>query len=285
MANSYSIKRNNRADCIEDFSPCSCQQEEGNLVTVECNQVAFEDVLTAFERTNTNQLIRFSLNISPDDTPSIPKNLLGTNQADQIYINCPSRSDSHLQIDENAFVYSSPVASAVQIENCQIDELNFLFLAGFQSLTDLSITHSTFPVTFETLPLLPSLRALTISGCTNFQNWIAPNDISSVRELRLDDNLLGEENLATILSYFLASNIEIEGLFIDSNSLTSVPDIAFSFENLHSLSISGNTIPVLPSGSLIFNVPEVFYLGLENLSLDTIESDAFQGKLYNYNIY
>jgi hypothetical protein len=75
------------------------------------------------------------------------------------------------------------------------------------------------------------------------------------------------------------SNIEIEGLFLDNNSLTGVPDIAFSFENLNSLSISGNTIPVLPSGSLIFNVPEVLYLGLENLSLDAIENDALQGKL------
>jgi hypothetical protein len=263
--------------CSEDFSPCTCEKEGGNVIRVECIDASFDEIQSAFSSTSTNKLIRLYVTIPAEETPNVPDNLLGINQAEEIYLTCSS--DSHLLVSENAFVYSSPVATAVQIENCQINELNFLFLAGFQSLTDLSITRSTFPVTFDTLPLLPSLHTLTISGCTDFQNWIAPNDISSVRKLRLDDDLLGEANLETILNYFLMSNIDIEGLFLDNNSLTGVPNIAFSFENLNSLSISGNTIPVLPSGSLIFNVPEVLYLGLENLSLDTIENDALQGKL------
>ena len=267
--------------CSEDFSPCTCEKEGKNAIRVECIDASFDDIKSAFS-TSTNKLIRLYVTIPPEETPNVPDNLLGTNQAEEIYLTCSSNADSHLLVSENAFVYSSPVATAVQIENCQIDELNFLFLAGFQSLTDLSITHSTFPVTFDTLPLLPSLHALSISGCTNFQNWITPNDISSVRELRLDDNLLGEANLGTILNYFLMSNIDIEDLSLNNNSLSRVPDIAFSFENLHSLSISSNNISVLSSGSLAFSAPQVDYVGLENLSLDIIEEGAFEGSVFNY---
>ena len=279
LINGYSIKKSRDA-CSEDFSPCTCQQDEANIIDVECDQVSFEEIKAAFQSTTTNKLIRFSLTISQEETPNIPANLLGTNQADQISISCPSRSDSRLLIDENAFVFSSPVATIVQIENCQIDELNFLFLAGFQSLYELAITYSTFPITLDSLPLLPSLHILTISGCTDFQDWIAPSDISSLRELQLNDDLLGETNLEIILNHFLMFNIDLRGLSLNNNSLTRVPEIAFSFENLHRFSLNGNTIQVLLSGSLIFTAPAVVYLGLENLSLDTIEIDAIQGKFF-----
>ena len=262
-------------DCSEDFSPCFCQKDGFNVIRVECTDASIDEILSAFKQTTTNKLIRLFVTIPAEETPTVPNNLLGTNQAELIHLTCSS--NSNLIVNENAFVFSSPVATFVQIENCQIDELNFLFLAGFQSLTDLSITRSTFPITLDSLPILPSLHALTISGCPDFKQWTAPNDISTVRELRLDDNLLGETNLETILNYFLASNIEIEDLSVNNNSLTNVPEIAFSFSNLHSLSISSNTVPVLTSGSLDFSGPQVDYVGLENLSLNTIEVDAFKG--------
>jgi Leucine-rich repeat (LRR) protein len=75
------------------------------------------------------------------------------------------------------------------------------------------------------------------------------------------------------------SNIDIEDLSLNNNSLNRVPDIAFSFEKLHSLSLSSNTIPVLLSGSLVFSAPQVDYVGLENLSLDIIEVGAFEGMI------
>jgi hypothetical protein len=64
-------------------------------------------------------------------------------------------------------------------------------------------------------------------------------------------------------------------LSLANNALTKIPTIA-SFSQLITYELSYNDVPFMSLSTLIFG-PPVNFVGLKNLSLIAIESDAFQG--------
>lgn len=277
MQGHYLLKTDPRADeCLEDFSPCTCLPFETGVINVECDQIPYTDVLAIFDRTTTTNEIRLFLTLS-ENTASIPANLLGANKAKDISLECLNRN-FEVQVNVDAFRNSQTIGLLFMINGCSLNQMSLAFLSNFGMLNNLIITNSTFP-NMSTLPALPSLYRLIVTNCQGFTTWGNPA-LGSVHELYLNSNSLGDTVVSGILSNILASSNSLESLYLHSNSLTRVPDAIRSFSMLSTLDLNDNEIPVVTTGSLVFSAPVVKYVRLEGVSLNTIQSGAFQGNEY-----
>ena len=268
------VDRDVRAECLEDFSPCACLPFETGVINVDCDQVPFTEIQAAFDRTTTTNLIRLFLTLFDTTTSSVPANILGSNRASEIWMTCLNRN-FQLLVNGDGFLNSQTTATIVAMEGCSLDQINLAFLNNFSALYELIIRNSTFPA-MSTLPALPSLYRLIVSNCQNFKTWGNPS-LGSVHELYVHSNNLGDDVVSGILSSLLSSSNSLESLYLQSNALTKVPDAVRSFTKLSTLNLNDNLIPVITTGSLAFSVPEVRYVRLEGISLNTIQAGAFQG--------
>lgn len=261
--------------CQEDFSPCTCTPFEESVINVECIEVASADIKEAFRRTSTTNYIRLFLTLSGNSS-QLPSDLLGDNRAQEVDLTCTNRNFD-VKVDRFAFRNSAWSTLDLLVFGCSLSQLEFAFLTGYQAIRAIEITNSTFP-SLSDLPRLPSLRYLVISDCPGFTTWGKP-DLSSVVELRLGDNLLGDQAVDEILNSILAitSRPPLQTLILMNNQLTRIPEMVPLFPNLITLSMDVNTIPVLKAGSLALSAPDIHMLRLEVLSLRTIEPGAFQG--------
>ena len=272
----YTLNKVPHAECLEDFSPCTCFPFETGVINVDCNQIPYAEVKAAFDLTTTTNKIRFFMTL-PNNTTSIPANLLGSNKAKEISLTCLNRN-FEVQINIDAFLNSQSFGISFMIEGCSLNQLSLAFLSNFAVLNELTITNSTFP-DMSTLPVLPSLYTLIVSNCQGFKTWGNPS-LGSVHELYLNSNLLGDTVVSGILSNILASSNSLESLYLRTNLLTKVPDAIRSFTTLSVLDLNDNEIPVLTNSSLTFSASEVKYIRLEGVSLNTIQAGAFQGDEY-----
>lgn len=261
--------------CVEDFSPCVCTPftVEENVVNVVCDQVAAEDIKDAFSRNSTTNLVRLFLTIS-QNASYLPSDLLGDSRAKEIGLTCIDR-DFQLQVDRYAFTDSSKTVSRLEIKGCSIDQLEFSFLTNFTVLNEVDVTNSSFPALSD-LPVLPHLRGLVITNCPSFTKWGEPN-LSSVVEFWLNQNMLNDEDIDTILRSIPTANNSLKSLMLFGNNLTRIPEKLHLLNELTTLNLDGNTIPVIPTGSLAFSAPDFHYLRLEGLSLQFIEPEGLSG--------
>lgn len=262
--------------CVEDFSPCSCIIFEEGVINVECDQVPFADVQYSFTLTTTTNLIRLFLTIG-ELTPSVPANLLGNNKAKEISITCLNRN-FQLLINVDSFRASETHSELVYMHGCDLSQVNLSFMRNFQVINELSITNSTI-TSLSSLPSLSSLTRLIIANCQGFQSWGNPS-VPSVRELYLNNNLLSDRAVSSILGSVSSSSNSLQALYLQGNSLTAVPIQISTFSSLTILNLNGNVIPSIASGSLSFGADPVRSLRLEGIELGTIQAGAFSGNTY-----
>ena len=263
--------------CEEDFSPCTCTPFpiEDSVINVECDQVSSDEIVEAFSRNTTTNLIRLFLKLS-DNSSHLPADLLGENRAEEIDLTCMNR-DFDLTVDRDAFRNSASSLLSLFIFDCPLSATEFVFLTGFQVINYFQILNSTFP-SLGDLPKLPSLYELIISECSDFTEWGKP-DLTSLVEFRLGYNLLGDQTVDEILDSILAmsSDPSLQTLILQNNNLTRIPESVHLFPNLTDLNMDGNTIPIIKAGSITFGTADFVYLRLEDLSMAAIEPGAFQG--------
>ncbi|KAI9554619.1 hypothetical protein GHT06_019892 [Daphnia sinensis] len=281
-----------RNPCVEDYSPCNCNDSPSYGLEITCEGVDVLAIRDIFSRTTTNDLFSFQLTVpSPAEgnVVSIPADLLNGKRAGNILLNCPF-PDWQLTIDADAFRPSSDLTFFFFTAGCDLNLLDFAsFLDGFLSLTTIFISQSSNVQGIQNLPALPNLDQLIVTYTTGLEKVTDFSRLGNVqlRRLLLNGNQLSDQMADNILNAMASSSSaasSLEMLWLASNQLTRVPAQLTSFSRLIQLDLSNNSFPVLSSGSFSFNAP-VDYLYLESNTINSIEPGAFQGDFTRGRIY
>lgn len=243
--------------------------------------MALADVVDVFFRTQNLFLYSVSLTTSATGLVALPADLLSDKRAQNIQLNCPSAASPKLSltIDPASFEFTRFNTTRFEIHDCDLaGQTDMKFLNGFVALNTLHLENTLNVEAMENLPSLPALKELAVVNCTGLGNVAFP-DLTPTRleRLHLDGNGLNNEAVANILiSLGSSSSVSsLKLLSLANNALTKIPTIA-SFSQLITYELSYNAVPFMSLSTLIFGSP-VNFVGLKNLSLAAIESDAFQG--------
>ena len=271
-----------RTVCPEDYSPCACDLT-GNGLEITCIDVTIPDIVDVFFRTQNLFLYSVSLTTSATGSVDLPADLLSDKRAQNIYLNCPAAASPKLSvtIDAASFEFTRFNTTRFEIHDCDlIRQKDMKFLSGFLVLNSFYFanTFNVEGIAGLANNTLPALKELTVVNCTGLENVVFP-DLTPARLelLRLDGNGLTDAGvnhiLVAVASSSSASSLKL--LSLSNNAMTKIPMIA-SFSQLVTYELSNNVVPFMSLSTLIFSSP-VKFVGLGNLSLSTIEGDAFQG--------
>ena len=265
-----------RDDECEDWSPCSCRSVNDGL-HIECDSVSVVDIQSAFARTSVVNLTFLTIHL--DQYAVIPSNFLVGKQVLTVVLDCPS-TKVQLQIDSDAIGSSANYTTFLQITSCDFSRLDFSFLNGFNHLIYLELYDSIGIETLQSLTPPPRLSLMVIENCRGFDALSTGFPPIAVDNIWLEKNDLTDDNSAAILdSILIRSSERLSSLWMGGNLLTRIPPQLVSFgSQLHDIYFNDNKIPFLAKGwlsSTIFNE----HLDLRNVSLVSIESGAFSGKI------
>lgn len=273
-----------RESCVEDYSPCTCINSPSYGLEIICDSVDTQIIQQIFSRTTSNDLFSFQLTVPPPsagNVVTIPADLLSGKRAGNILLTCPV-PQWQLTTDVDAFRPSSDFAFFFFSAGCDLSQLDFSsFLNSFLKLSTIFISQSSNVQNIQNLPALPSLTQLAITYSTGLDQIADFSRLgrTQLKRLWLNGNQLGDQIVGDILnaiaSYPSAASA-LEMLWLTTNQLTQIPAQMGSFSQLMQLDLSNNSLPLIPSGSFIFNAP-VDYLYLESDGISSIEPDAFQG--------
>lgn len=217
----------------------------------------------------------------------IPKDLFGNHRITfSITLRCTGVDEVRPNIHPEAFRSSRNVLKSFMIESCDMSNLNFKFLVGFDQLVFLGITKCSNVHLTNFLPSLTSLAFLYIDESTWFDGpWITPtrptNDLASLREISLIKSDLNDDKAAKILDWILASSLNgtrVEKLDLSGNQLTRIPITQINaFSQLKIFMMWNQKLPglnVLSARSLFRIFPFVnYYLNLDLYHIISIEPD------------
>jgi len=277
-----------QADCPneENYSPCTCTRSNGG-VHVTCYEIALAEVATVFERTTTADLYQFDLYLSPTDpTKTIPEDLLNNHRTAYIDIYCRP-AGSPLIVDSQAFRSSQNLMNEMYLRDCDMNQLNFDFLSGFDKVWHIGFQSmsNVGQANWASLPQLPSFISLYIDRSNGLNEWSAfPQLARGLTYLFFRENDIQDDAMNRILNWTIQYSANtLERISIEGNELTQIPkqlQAPHSFPNLQYLYMGDQKtgIPLITTGSL--SCPSNYsnyLLGANNNRITTIEAGAFQG--------
>ncbi|XP_032786109.2 oplophorus-luciferin 2-monooxygenase non-catalytic subunit [Daphnia magna] len=270
-----------KAEC-EDYSPCICgQNAEGNLY-INCIDVLPTDIQAAFSRTTALDIYSLVL-ILPASGGDIPADLLSGKRALLIDFIGPSKDSFQLIMDPGALRSSSSYTMQLVISKCNLIQLDFSFLRGFSRLEELRLDYVSNIKPIENLPPLTNLVGLAIDNSQGFEalTGFPAVAFSQLNHLYLYNDELNDLATGIILDAFVssASANTLEVLTLSKNMITQVPQQVTALPSILNFALSNNNITLITTGALSLAAPSKVYLN--NISLDAIEADAFQGD-YSY---
>ena len=285
-----------RAACDQDYSPCYCYVSDViSGIFVECDYVPVATIQDVFQRVNNSDIYNFKL-IAPIglDTIFLPVDFLGnTRVTSNILIVCGGIDGfkfPNLVIDPLAFRFSQSTTTRFSLHTCDLGlQTDFNFLNGFNNLTGLDIYRTNNLTAFRYLPPLISLRFLSITYCSEPHELVFP-DLSpaELNSLNLEyssiDDKMAEEIVASLAASTSIDSLELLNLI--GTYLTRIPNqVVSAFTQLKEVYFGHNDILHIPTLSLAFTSPYLKYLMLGDNIVNTIESGAFQGRLYIISLY
>ena len=276
-----------KADCVQDYSPCSCSLNSNNK-TVTCNGISVQTIHDVFQRVSDPEIYELKwtrpLPNNETNTISVPADFLGYTSTGRIYIECNTENRLNLVIDPFAFRLSQNSLAQFSVRFFDFGlQTNFNFLNGFDKLEELSFFSINNLTAFQYLPPLPSLQNIFISYCPEISQIAFP-DLSSakLKKLELNYNQISDDKADEIVAKLARSNSANSLAWLDlwGNSLTRIPSqVGSAFPELERFNLNNNKIVNIPSASFTFVSRYLDYLGLYQNRIKTIESGAFRGKL------
>lgn len=251
--------------------------------------MSVQDIQDVFFRTQTFRLYLVTLSPSfiPDPSSgssiiSLPGDLLQDKRAENIFLICPPNASPSigLTIDPAAFEFTRFDTSVFGILNCDLAaQTDMQFLTDFSVLNTLRFENTLNLQVIESLPSLPALKKLIISGCTGLDEKVAFPDLTPARlqRLYLNGNALSDQTANGILVSVGSSSSasSLQELILANDGLTRIPRIA-SFSKLSVYDVSYNVVPFMSQLTLDFGAV-VTLVSLKSNSLTAIEGGAFQG--------
>ena len=277
-----------RADCVQDYSPCTCSVNVYNEIYVTCSGVSVETVRDVFKRVNDLEI--YSLVFYPladyTNTVTLLLDFFGNTSVTGnigIYGN-PLGNPGYPNLVVDPFAFSSSQNSLTRFYVKYFDfgmQKDFNFLNGFSKLKILAVSEILNLTAFQYLPPLPSLQWLDVAYCPDL-NQIAFPDLSpaKLKYLYLSHSEISDEKADEIVAKLAASTSadSLEWLILSDNSLTRIlSQVGSAFPKITDIVLDNNKISHIPSSSLTFAHP-LQYLTLYENGIKTIESGAFQGK-------
>ena len=194
-----------------------------------------------------------------------------------------------MQIDQNAFKKSAPFTTLFILEQFNLANINFNFLAGFDALVMIQIIKSTNLQQPPNLPTLPSLTEFLVDGTNIFPIGRSSRSLQNLNKLptglaklTLTNSSMTDEDISLYLDWVLPnSRNTLKELNLDFNSLTKIPDQISSFIVLNSLSIKGQEPEdgtfKISQGSFEFKQLLVKPIDLSYNKIKSIEPGSFRG--------
>ncbi len=282
----------------DDFEPCTCDPNPygrpyPGIYRVTCNGATFDDIKNAgFVKNSTdkkNPISVFVLVPSTDDLMVVPADLLGLRSVSSFMLKCATY-DSYMNIDPNALRASKSSLGSVTIRNCDMRNLSWKFLTGFTKMDSLRFTYSSnFQITFNTLPLLPSLLSLDLTAVDiTYRNGTPtfPKLSAGLLFVILDfDNVMFADAIVTAFVKWLVSTSsntliysDVSRLGISSNAMKTIIPLYSNFKNLNYLSFKNTQMPTTISAGLKFT-KKVSYVTLDSSNIVQIAPGAFSGTI------
>ncbi len=199
-----------------------------------------------------------------------------------------------MKIDPIAFNTSKDREDGtLTISGCDLSELNFDFLAGFNELLVLQFTSCNFiNSNFGQFPAtLTKLAVLIFENCTGLGELTLPELGRGLYALAMSDTDLDDSSISRVLNWALDLDVlpgndaqhKLAILTINKNRLTQIPNQIKSFQYLEQFYLTENLVPLnVPTGSLSFDnktIP-VSYLDLGSSHINSIEDGAFYGTMF-----
>jgi len=288
-----------RSQCPkDDFSPCTCNPNPSEAPTkrayeVICNGVLYAEIRNAgFVKNSTdkaNPIYSLLLIPSYDDVTTIPADLVGTRQLTTFTLKCITHEgEDYMSVNVNALRSSKTSLKGVTIRNCDMRNLAWNFLTGFNQMDTLSFTFSSnFQIKFSTLPPLPALSTLLLTGVDiNYRNGTPtfPRLSRGLEYVFLDfDNVMFADAICVTFIRWLVSNsnntlkyLGFERLGISSTARNIVTPLFSSFSKLTYLGMYNTLVPVtIPAGMRFTS--KVDAIDLDNSNIVQINPGAFNG--------
>ena len=279
--------------CAQDYSPCSCDVNYKNEISVYCHGVSVESVRDAFLRINDPEiysLVIYRIVADAKNTISLPADFLGnTRVTAEIVIDGTTYWDKtnstyipdyskipNLVIHPSAFQSSQNSLMSFKVSNFDFGlQKDFNFLKGFNRLEELDIYRTNNLTAFQYLPQLPSLQTFKVGGCNENCSDIVPVPDLCPTNLKTCDQQ-ADEIVAKLAASTSADSLEVLNLIF--NSVTRIPSqVGSAFPKLTDVDLRGSSISHIPSSSLTFTYP-LMSINFHSNSIKRIESGAFQGK-------
>lgn len=247
-----------------------------------------DEILQVFNRTSAQYNYSVTVDLFEDD---IPVDLFSNKMVSSLYLKCNS-SNILLRADENAFRSSRNYLGSFRLGNCNLLRMSSKFLEGFDQLRNLYfIGISNLQTALATLPTLPNLYQLQMSGCSN--DFVADfeYDSSSILSptltiLNAHSNNWNEIAMGWTLGWISKRNStdKLLDVNLNGNAMSRIPSELGSISKFRNLWIVDNAVPmIVVSGSLNFEYPttsfgNVFrYVNIVRSNVVDIQPGAFQG--------
>ena len=279
--------------CAQDYSPCSCEVNYKNEISVYCHGVSVESVRNAFLRINDPEiysLVIYRLLADDKNTLSLPADFLGNtsvtedivfdgntywDKTNSTYIPDYSKIPNFV-IDPLTFQSSQNSLKSFKVSNFNFGlQKDFNFLKGFNRLENLDIYRTNNLTAFQYLPPLPSLQTFKVGGCNeNCADMVPFPDLCPTNLNTCDQQV--DEIVTKLAASTSGDSLEVLDLIF--NSVTRIPSqMGSAFPKLTNVDLRGSSISHIPSSSLTFTYP-LMSISFHSNSIKRIESGAFQGK-------
>lgn len=287
--------------CVEDaYKERSLMMDTTQTVwtLVVCsNNIPLNQVKALFHQkaADVTYLGGILLLLQPLKNEYIPSNIIGRNHRFTriIHIACTrNRGDisvTKLRVDRDAFSFTRNVTRIVKIDYCDLSDLDLNFLTGFNNLEQLAFEFTAnlhMFTSFLSLPQLPSLSALSVSGVSSgFDELVGfPKLMKGLEAFQLSNLTSEKVNTASIhgmMNWLAVSSTDtLKKLVIQDVNSREIPPLLSSFRRLETLIIEKDKIPVIRSTALTAFSAPVVILSLYNNGINHIEPGAFRGIQY-----
>lgn len=291
----FTIAIPSNASCLTNsYDPCKCTDSpNGKGPNVNCANVPMTEVQRVFSNSKDgyfNQVtLSAKLKISIPFTRCIC--CCYPCPCDPIYKLVIRGRGELLEISPTAS-NNVPSISNLEIQSCDVSQINWSFLAGIRNLSSLTISSSTsFINTFYTFPsaTLSSLSTLSFSsmiGMSGFSSGnvklpaILPKGLTSfsLAYCNMDDNAIN-----FILSKWVlpSSKNTLVTLNLSGNTITQIPPSVSSFAALTNFIANNNgKLSVIKPAAFTFNAP-VQTISMEGGNqIASVAAGAFKGNIY-----